>query len=127
MAETGEHVTLDEFFAPFPTLSRELFDAVRDAVEKVGESEMRITKSQVTFRRRIGFAWAWIPDRYLPNRGLAPLVLSVDLRRRDDSPRWKQVAEVRPGHFMHHLEVYSAGQIDDEIVAWLREAWEDAR
>ena len=51
-------------------------------------------------------------------------MLSVGLERRDESPRWKQVVEVRPGRFMHHLELRSADEIDDEVRAWLREAWE---
>jgi hypothetical protein len=34
--------------------------------------------------------------------------------------------EVRPGRFMHHLELWSADDLDDEVEGWLRAAWEAA-
>jgi hypothetical protein len=114
-------VTLDEFFAG-QDASRQLFEAVRTAVEALGSTEIRVTKSQVAFRRRRAFAWAWRPGAYL--RGArAPLVLSVALRRRDGSPRWKETVEPARGQFMHHLELHSPADIDGEVCAWLREAW----
>jgi len=117
-------VSLDEFFAGRDE-SRALFDTVRAAVETIGAAEVRATRSQVAFRRRVAFAWAWIPGRYLRGE-LAPLVLTVGLHRRDESPRWKQVVEVSPNRFMHHLELTAAEQIDDEVRAWLGESWEQA-
>ncbi len=91
-------------------------------VGEVGPSERRITKSQIAWRRRRGFARVWTPDRYLHGDG-APLVLSVALPRRDASPRWKEVVEPRPGHWMHHLELRAEDDVDDDVAAWLREAW----
>lgn len=46
-------------------LSRQLFASVRAAVEAAGPSEMQVSKSQIAFRRRRGFAWVWIPGGYL--------------------------------------------------------------
>jgi len=117
-------ITLDEYFGGNEE-SRAFFEAVRRAVLEIGPAEVRPTKSQVAFRRRIAFAWTWMPEQYL-HRPAAPLVLTVDLRRRDDSPRWKQVVEPRPGRFTHHLEVNSTQDIDDEVRGWLREAWNEA-
>lgn len=114
-------LTIDEFFAGRPE-SRALFESVRAAVESVGPSTLRVTKSQIAFRRRRAFAWGWIPGRYLRGRR-PPLVLSVALRRRDESARWKEVVEPAPGRFMRHLELTEAGQVDDEVRARLREAW----
>jgi hypothetical protein len=56
----------------------------------------------------------------------APLVLSVALRRRDESPRWKEIVEPAPGRFMHHLALYSPAEIDGAVLRWLQEAWEQA-
>ncbi|NTU80389.1 MAG: hypothetical protein HGA45_13600 [Chloroflexales bacterium] len=66
-----------------------------------------------------------MPDRYLRGR-TAPLVLSIGLPWRDQSPRWKQVGEPYPGRFMHHLELYDPAEVDDEVRTWLRQAWEAA-
>ena len=115
-------MTLDEFFAGRDD-SRALFDALRAHIDSLGPSEMRVTKSQVAWRTRRAFAWAWLPTMYLGERG-APLVMSVALRRRDPSPRWKQVVEPSEGWFMHHLEVRSEADFDDEVRAWLAEARE---
>jgi hypothetical protein len=118
-------LTLDEFFAGWEE-SRRLFEAVRSAVEAIGPVQFRVGKSQVSFSTRRAFAWAWIPGRYL--RGAhAPLVLTVSLRRHDASPRWKQVVEPAPGRFTHHLDLHAPEDIDDEVHAWLREAWAAAK
>jgi len=124
MPGRGEPVTLDEYFATADPLSRELFEAVRGLIEPLGEVEVRPTKSQVAFARRRAFAWTWMPAQYLRTRALAPLVLTLDLPRHDDSPRWKQVVEPKPGRFTHHLELYSTKDLDDEVLRWIREAWE---
>ncbi len=117
-------MTLDEYFEGREG-SRRIFDALRRATESLGECTMQVTKSQVAFRHRRPFAWAWIPGRYL--RGArAPLVLTVALPYRDPSARWKEVVEPRPGRFTHHLELFSIESVDEQVVGWLRVAWRQA-
>lgn len=123
----GHEIGLEQFFARHPAESRALFESVRDHVTALGDSEMRVTESQVAWRRRVGFAWAWVPGQYLGERtSLAPLVLTIGLDRRDPSPRWKQVVEPSPGRFVHHLELRHAEEIDAEVDAWLAEAFAKA-
>ncbi len=117
-------MTLDEFFAGFPE-ARRLIDALHPAVAALGAAELRVTRSQVAFRRRKAFAWAWIPDRYLRG-GHAPLVLTLAFPWRDGSSRWKQIVEPAPGRFTHHLELRAVAELDDEVAGWLRQAWEVA-
>ena len=122
-------MTLDEYFEGAQA-SRPLFETLRTMVESLGAIELRVTKSQVAFRRRKAFAfkqqkafaWAWMPGKYLRDK-VAPLVLTLALTRRDPSPRWKQVVEPAAGRFTHHIEIYSKDQIDDEVRQWLEEAW----
>lgn len=102
--------------------SRRILDALRAAVDALGPVEVRVTKSQVAFRRRRAFAWAWMPGVYLYGQ-VAPLVLTLSLRRRDRSPRWKEIVEPYPGRFTHHLELRSPAEIDDQVRDWLKEAW----
>jgi hypothetical protein len=66
-----------------------------------------------------------MPGMYL-GKGDVPLVLTVGLRRRDGSPRWKEIVEPAPGRFTHHLELRSSADIDAEVCGWLQEAWEEA-
>ncbi len=118
-------MTLDEFFAGRED-SRTLFDSLHRAIDSVGPARLRVTKSQVAFRRRRAFAWAWVPGQYLRGRQLPPLVLTVALRRRHPSARWKEIVEPISGRFTHHLELRSTAEIDEEVRSWLREAWEGA-
>lgn len=118
-------MTVDQFFAPYPR-ARRLYDVLERAVHAVGDVQVKVTKSQVAFRRRKTFAWAWVPERALKREGLAPLVLSVGLSHRDGSPRWKEVAAPAPGHFTHHVELYRTADIDDEVRGWLKAAYDEA-
>ncbi len=117
-------MVLEQFFAGHEE-ARVIFDAVRELIETIGPADIRVTKSQVAFRRRTAFAFLWIPRMYLGDRGV-PLVLTIGLRRRDGSPRWKEVVEPAPGRFTHHLELHSTDDADEEVRGWLREAWEAA-
>lgn len=114
-------MALDEFFHSYEA-SRPIFDALKAAIDALGPAEMRVSKSQIAFLRRVGFAWAWVPDRYLRG-GHAPLVLSVSLRHRYDSPRWKEIVEPAAGRFMHHLELWDVTEVDEQVSGWLAEAW----
>lgn len=110
----------EAFFAGSP-LGLEVARRVSATLHELGPVEVRVTRSQVTFRRRRGFAWLWRPRQYLGRRG-AEVVLAVALGREDASPRWKQVAHPSPLHWIHHLEVGDAAEIDDEVGGWLAEA-----
>jgi len=117
--------TLDEYLTSKPA-SRQLLDALTELLTHIGPVQVRVSRSQVAFRRRIAFAWAWLPGQYLQGRG-APLALSIALRRRDPSSRWKQVVEPVPGRLMHHLELVQVSDLDDQVRAWLQEAWDLAQ
>lgn len=114
-------MTCDEFFAGQDE-SRQIFDVVLAAVEALGAVEIRVSKSQIGFRHRLAFGSVWMPEQYL-HRKAAPLVLTLALRRRDPSPRWKEIVEPTPGRFTHHLELYSPKEMDAEARAWLQEAY----
>jgi len=94
---------------------------VRSVLEQLGPVDIRTSQSQVAFRRARGFAYLWLPGQYLA-KPAADVVLSFALGRPDPSPRLKEVVHPSPGHWMHHLEVDDADDIDDEVVGWLREA-----
>lgn len=117
-------MTIEGFFSGDPA-ARQIFDALEKVISDLGPSALRVSKSQIGFRRRRAFAWAWRPGQYLRRAG-APLVLTVALRRRDTSPRWKEVVEPASGRFTHHLELRATAEVDEQVRSWLREAWEQA-
>jgi hypothetical protein len=83
------------------------------------------SKSQVAFRRRRGFAYLWLPGKYL-RRPNVDVVLSLALSRELPSGRFKEITRSAPAIWMHHLEVHSVAELDDEMAAWLSEAAEAA-
>jgi hypothetical protein len=114
----------DAFFAGHPD-SLAVYERVLAMLGTIGPVEIRTTRSQVAFRRRRGFAWLWLPGRWLARPG-AEVVLSIALGRHDDSPRFKEVAHPARDIWTHHLEVRSIGDLDKEVESWLRAAFEHA-
>ncbi len=116
--------TPEEFFANHPE-SWGLYTAARGAIDACGPCEVRVSVSQIGFRRRRGFAYVWRPGRWLAHPH-APLVLSIALPRRLESPRFKQVAHPAASTWMHHLELAAPEDVDGEVRGWLAEAYDCA-
>jgi hypothetical protein len=115
---------IGEFFAGAP-LGAATFGWTSGVVAGLGPATVRLTATQVAFRRRIGFAWLWLPGTWLAHPQ-AELVLSLGLRQRLTSPRWKQVVEPYPGRWTHHLEVRDPAELDEEVAGWVAEAYDAA-
>jgi hypothetical protein len=112
----------EAFFAGLPR-SLEVYSRVRAVLGGLPGVTTRVTRSQVAFRRRRGFAWLWLPGRWLAKPG-AEVVLSIGLDRRHPSSRFKEVVQPARNVWVHHLEVRSADEIDEEVAGWLREAYQ---
>lgn len=85
---------------------------------------MRVTKSQVAFRRRKGFAFVWRPGQYIASA--VPAVLSIALPYELVSDRFKEIARPAPTVWMHHIELDGVADVDDEVAALLAEAYLNA-
>jgi hypothetical protein len=123
VGKADEGPTPESFFRDFPD-GLALFSAVQAAVEAVGAFDLRVTTSQIAFRRGRGFAYVWRPGQYVNSE--VPAVLSIALPRKVSSDRFKSVAHPSSKVWMHHIELSNTSQIDDEIRNWLAEAYENA-
>lgn len=117
---SGGASTPEVLFAGRP-VGLAIFRAVEEAVERLGGAQLRVTKSQAAFRRRRGFAYVWPPGRYVSST--VPAVLSLALDREVTSNRVKQVSHPAPRVWMHHLELNSTAEVDEEVLGLLREAF----
>lgn len=104
---------------------RRLYATVRDALLPLGHFDVRVTRSQIAFVHRVGFAWLWRPGLWLRHPA-TELVLSIALPRHERSHRFKQVVQPTPGRWMHHLPVTAADDVDAEVRTWLAEAYDAA-
>jgi Domain of unknown function (DUF5655) len=118
------HLAEEAFFVGHP-LALAVYRKVCSMLDPVGPVDVRTTRSQVAFRRRRSFAYLWLPGRWLAKPS-AEVVLSLALDHRADSPRFKDVAHPAREVWMHHLEVRGLDDLDDEVLGWLREAFEHA-
>jgi len=98
---------------------------VRALLEQLGPIEVRVSRSQVAFRRRRGVASLWLPGQYV-RAPASEVVLSIALGRADGSRRFPEVVRPSRRHRMRHLDLRDAAEIDDEVVGWLREAYDRA-
>ena len=114
----------EAFFAGHP-FALEVYRRVHSMLAPMGPFEVRVSKSQVAFRRRRGFASLWLPGRYLA-APRAEVVLSIALGRHDPSGRFKEVVHPARLHWMHHLEVRDLAEVDAEVEHWLKEAFDRA-
>ncbi|MDQ0664098.1 hypothetical protein QFZ35_002596 [Arthrobacter ulcerisalmonis] len=115
--------TVERFFDDAPSALR-LYRAAERMAAELGPHEVRVSKSQISFRRRRGYAYLWRPGVYL--KSAVPLVLSLALPRKLESPRFKQIVHPAAGTWMHHLELTDGSQLDAEVCGWMREAYEAA-
>ena len=118
--------TPEELFAGRPAAFR-FFSAVRAFVVSLGPVEIRVTKTQISFTARTGFAWVWLPQMWIRKQPDESIVVSFALRRKITDVRVKQVAEPRPGRFMHHVVIRREADLDDEVRGWVREAYDEHR
>ena len=83
----------------------------------------REPSSQISFYGRHLFAAASLPVRRRKDWPKMCLMVTVGLPYRLDSPRVAAASEPYPGRWTHHVLVTEADQIDEELMGWLREAW----
>ena len=106
--------------ALYQTLSERMAEALPDDVS------VKVQKSQISFYGRHLFAAASLPVRRRKDWPKMCLMVTVGLPYRLDSPRVVAASEPYPGRWTHHVLVTEADQIDEELMGWLREAWDFA-
>ena len=101
-----------------------LYEAFEAQVERLGEVNIRVQKTQVTFSNRRNFAFvSFLPARKAKDRPKTYITITFGLGRRVDSPRIDIATEPYPGRWTHHVLISSTEDIDGELMGWIREAY----
>jgi hypothetical protein len=106
-------VDLDTHFVGKPR-ARQLFDAWLAAVESTGPVTVSISKTRIEFMTRARFTGAIVRRDYLKS--------ALWLKRKADSPRFTKVEQLGKSDWLHHFEIHDESDIDDELMALVREA-----
>ena len=101
-----------------------VYQALRDQlVKRCPTLQIKVSKTQISFRNRHIFAMSSLPFRRAKGWPECCLIVSFGLCCRLDSPRIVQAAEPYPNRWTHHVVVDQEGQLDAELLGWLREAY----
>ena len=90
-----------------------LYEAFLDKLTALGEFTTVAHKTQISLKNRRVFGCI-----------LMMRVLRKALLRPLDSPRIAAVTEARPNRWTHHIVVGSENELDEELLAWVREAYD---
>ena len=127
MTETEwDTMTMDElFFFDGKPEELALYEALLDRIKELGEVLPVVHKTQISLKNRRVFACVSmlrvLPKKLLPSRFL---VLTLGLPYPLDSPRIAVKTEAQPNRWTHHIVLGSADELDDELLNWLRQAYE---
>ena len=110
---SGHGEELDLYAALFPTLEAAF-----------PEARVKVQKSQISFYGKHLFAMVSIPVRRKKGWPEHCLLISFGLGRQVADPRIAVAAEPYPGRWTHHVVLSRPEELDETLLAWLREAWD---
>jgi hypothetical protein len=107
-------VDLETHFVGKSPRARELFDAWLAAVETTGPVTVSVSKTRIEFMTRARFTGAVVRRDYIKS--------ALWLKRRVDWPRFTKIEHYGRNDWGHHFEIRDESDIDDELMALVREA-----
>ena len=107
------------FFAGKPE-EQALYEIFRSRLlAEVGEARIKVSKTQITFSGKYGFAFVSHPRRKKDQS----ILVSFGLFHRQESDRIQYASEPYPNRWTHHMLIQTPEEIDDELVGWIQEAY----
>ena len=108
-----------EYFERAPGAAA-LFSILMQKCASFGDASYAVESSGIALGSPKPYAYAWLPA---PGAASSPcIVLTLRLNRRIPSDRFKQIVEIYPRRYAHHLKLLDPAQLDEEVLLWLREA-----
>ncbi|MZQ96356.1 MAG: hypothetical protein GT601_01645 [Acidaminobacter sp.] len=113
---------MDAFFAADPCVLP-LYQALEPLLYALGDVTRKVQKTQISFSSGKSFAYVWLPIHKVKGRPEHYFILSLSLNHQVVSPRIVESVEPYPGRWMHHLILSAQEDLDEELLDWLREAY----
>jgi hypothetical protein len=108
--------SLEHHFTGKPEHIRAIYDAFVQAIGQIGEVRVLPEKTRIAFQVRMSFAQLTPRTRWVDGH--------VVLARRLEHPGFRTIQTISPRSHVHMFRFTSAAQIDGDVAAWLREAYE---
>ena len=127
--KTGDYYQGDvlAFFEGNPQELRLYEVLVQRLEELIPEGEIRVQKSQISFYGNCLFAAASLPVRRKKEWREHCLIVTFGLEKRIDSPRIAVAVEPYPNRWTHHVLVTQEEEIDQQLLDWLKLAYQFAQ
>jgi L-lactate permease len=84
-------------------------------------------KTQISLGVITKFAWVWLPQTWTKNRSENSITLTFDVNRRIKHDRIEAAVEPWPGRWTYHVIIKKESDIDENVKAWLQEAYASAQ
>ena len=120
-----ETISSDElFFFDRKPMALPMYEVLRESLlAGIPDVRIEVKKTQISFFSKHMFAAvSFTPVRKAKDRPDPFLTITFGLPRRVESTRINAAAEPRPGRWTHHVMIGTGEEIDDELLAWIREA-----
>ena len=102
-----------------------VYETLRDRlVERYGDIQVKVSKTQISFRNRHIFAMVSLPLRRIKNTPEVYMLVSFGLSYRLDSLRIFQAVEPYPNRWTHHVLIERSDDIDAQLLEWLDAAYQ---
>ena len=126
--ERGEFYISDVgFFFEGKLQERELYEALFARMEQVfPDASVKVQKSQISFYHKHLFAAVSLPLRRRKDWPERCIVVTIGLARPLESTRAAVKVEPYPGRWTNHVLLAQKVEIDEELLGWLREAYDFA-
>lgn len=126
--ERGEFYISDVgFFFEGKLQERELYEALFSRMEQAfPDASVKVQKSQISFYYKHLFAAVSLPLRRRKDWPERCIVVTIGLARPLESPRAAVKVEPYPGRWTNHVLLAQKEEIDEELLGWLREAYDFA-
>ena len=111
----GTRVSLASHFEGKSRIVRAIFDQLRRLARKNGPIKVLPEKTRIAFQVRMSFAAFVIRRNWVDGH--------VVLARRLENPRFRRIETFSPRNHLHAFRFESIEEIDDEVEAWLAEAY----
>lgn len=111
-------MTVDECFAPWPPAYREIYDVLADFLSTLGDVHADVVAVGVFLKRERKLAEVRPKARCLS--------LNLELPRRIDHPRVARTIRISADRTVNIVKLTRVEDVDDDIRAWLAEAYHSA-
>lgn len=103
-----------------------LYEAFEERVlSEFDDVRIRVQKTQISFSNKHNFAFvSFLPVRKAKDRPAVYIVVTFGLCRQAVSPRIDVATEPYPNRWTHHVLIAAPEEIDNKLMAWVREAYE---